>query len=98
MTRFQLRLPPYFDDYAAEIEAKGYFADVIVEADGRQYRPVFYDPARLAQEIRDELDREGVFAEDDLVIVDAVTRETIEAAVAKLAGKGFRTLKATTNL
>ncbi len=93
MTAYRLVFPDYFDNRAAEIEAKGYFADVTIEAGGLQYRPVFYDPTRLAQTIDDEL-RIGTPAntEPNVVVVKRITRLDIELAVAHLADADFADL------
>lgn len=90
---YTITFPDYFDDYAAEIEAKGYFADVIVDADGLQYKPVFYDTVRFRQEYEDHLaSGAAAFAEPNVVVVRAVTRDQVEAAVAELARTRFAVL------
>ncbi|MER7128233.1 hypothetical protein [Streptosporangium saharense] len=51
---------------------------------------MFYDPVRLGQEITDELERGGaLFREPNLVVIDRVTREHMEAAIGALAESGF---------
>lgn len=93
MTSYKIMFPEYFDDYAPEIEAKGYFADLVIEAEGKRYRPVFYDTVRFRQECEDHLTRgAAAFAEPNVVIVAAVTRDHIEAAVLELARAEFRAL------
>ena len=90
---YTISFPDYFDDHAAEIEAKGYFADVTVEAHGLRYRPVFYDTVRFRQEYEGHLaGGAAAFAEPNIVVLGAVTREQVEAGVAELARTGFRAL------
>jgi hypothetical protein len=90
---YRINFPEYFDDYATEIEAKGYFDDLTVDAGGARYKPLFYDTARLRQEYEDHL-RGGAaaFAERNLVVLPKVTKATIEAAIDELARTGFRAL------
>jgi hypothetical protein len=90
---YSITFPDYFDDYALEIQAKGYFADLVVEAGDARYKPVFYDTVRLRQEYEDHLaGGAAAFAEPNLVVVSELSRASIEAAVAELARAGFRQL------
>ncbi len=85
-----MRWPDYFDEQAPFIESKGWFADVLIEWDGRRYRPVFYDPVRLRQVVDDELaSGAGIFREPNLVVIDRVTRDCMEAAITALIGGDF---------
>ena len=86
---YSVTFPEYFDEYAHEIEAKGYFADLPVSYTGRVLRPVFYDPPRLAQEINDATATGAVFAVPLLAVVPAVTRDNIIAALDELAAGRF---------
>ncbi|MER7213094.1 hypothetical protein ABT340_39030 [Streptosporangium sp. NPDC000239] len=86
---FTMRWPDHFDEYAPVIEAKGWFGDVLVEWNGRIYRPVFYEPVRLAQEISDELARGSAFREPNLIVIDQVTRAHMEAAITALVDGRF---------
>ena len=93
MATYELILPDYFDADAALIEAKGWFGDAVVTVDdGRKFALSFYDPTRLSQEIADELERNGLFSEPNLVVVSTVARQSIERAVAQLSDAGFATL------
>ena len=92
MTHFEIHFPEYFDKYASETEAKGYFADVTVLAGGRRYRPVFYDAIRFQQEMRDALEARGAFSERNVVIVPSVTRDQIVSAIGELAASDFASL------
>lgn len=69
MVDYELTLPNDFDDYAWEVESKGWFSGAVVRFQGKQYRLNFYDPTRLAQEIADELSDRDVFVEDNLLVI-----------------------------
>jgi hypothetical protein len=83
-----LVFPAGFDDYASEVEAKGWFADATLTIVGKKYRMCFYDPVRLSQEIEAELQRGKLFFEANLVVVQSVTRQNMESAVAALIRSG----------
>ncbi|GGO02670.1 hypothetical protein [Microbispora bryophytorum] len=76
--------PDDFGDYAWEVEAKGWFEGVTVEWNGARIRPVFYDPVRLNQEISDELAGGSYFREPNLIVIEKVTRDHMEVAIAAL--------------
>lgn len=88
MTNYSLILPEEFDDYASEVESKGWFSDARLHCQGRQYGLTFYDPVRLGQEIEGELQRGGVFFEPNLVVVQSVTRQNMEKAIDILIQSG----------
>lgn len=88
MTEFALVLPADFDDYAWEVQTKGWFADALLTVAGKRYRLNFYDPVRLSQEIESELERGVAFAEPNLVIVRRVTRSDMQRAAEMLAQSG----------
>ena len=56
--------------------------------DSRRYELVFYGPVRLAQTIACDLERGPAFFERNLVVVPAVTRANMEAAIATLVKAG----------
>ncbi|WP_203883778.1 hypothetical protein [Planotetraspora kaengkrachanensis] len=87
-----VRWPDYFDDYASVIEVKGWFGDVTVEWNGVRIQPVFYDPVRLSQEISDELAGGSYFREPNLIVIEKVTRDHMEAAIAALSEEGLACL------
>ena len=95
---YEFSFPDYFDGYAEAIEAKGYFADLVVTVGDLRYKPVFYDGIRLRQEYDDHFADGSIgFSERNLVIIPAVTRQNIEGAIHELANAGFRTLIAETS-
>lgn len=49
MVDYVLKLPVDFDDYAWEVESKGWFGEAVVVAQGKRYKLNFYDPVRLTQ-------------------------------------------------
>lgn len=85
----ELRLPDDFDGYAGEVEAKGVFWDAMARIDDREIRITFYDPARLAQDVAEEIHSQKVFALGRLVVVERTTREHMETAVASLPSEFF---------
>ncbi|MEH2531400.1 hypothetical protein V1277_002221 [Bradyrhizobium sp. AZCC 1588] len=85
MSLFSFDLPVDFADYEWEVETKGWFSEARIIISGKRYRLSFYDPARLGQEIEDELQRDGAFFEPNLVIVQSVTRANMERAAVLLA-------------
>lgn len=87
MQNWSLDLPNDFADYEWEVEAKGWF-EARLTAEGLKYQLRFYDPARLRQQIDDELGRERAFFEPNLIIVQFVTRANMEHAVRRLVESG----------
>lgn len=85
MADWKLVLPHDFDEYGWEVESKGYFGEARLICSGRHYRLNFYDPARLAQEITDDLQRGACFFEPNLVVIPSVTRSDMEHAAEHLA-------------
>lgn len=88
MEHYLLVFPQGFDDYASEVEAKGWFSEAKLTFLGMQYRMNFYDPARLRQEIEDDIQRGSVFFETNLLVVPSVTRQNMEKAVEMLIQSG----------
>jgi hypothetical protein len=90
---YVIRFPDYFDEYAGEIEAKGYFADLEIDVGGLKYKPPLYDTVRVRQECEDHLTGGGAaFAERNLVVLSKITREQIGAGIAELARTEFHAL------
>ena len=88
MTTFSLIFPQGYEDYAWEVESKGWFGEAMLSYSGRNYRLNFYDPARLAQEIDSEIQNGGIFFERNLVIVKSLTKASMESAAAELVESG----------
>jgi hypothetical protein len=88
MDDFVLRLPPDFDDYGWEVESKGWFDGADVVWEDRIIRISFYDPARLAEDVAEQLSGPGVVAFRNLVVVPVVTREAMTEAVRRLVDTG----------
>lgn len=79
-----LSLPDDFGDYAWEVEEKGVFwgARIVL---GSLYLPVtFYDPARLAQDVQEDVKAQRSFAVRNLIVVGRLTVEEMTTAVAAL--------------
>ena len=81
MIDYSLELPDDFDDYAWEVESKGWFSGAIALFGGSRYRVVFYDLARLSQDIEEELDESAAFLERNLLVVKTVDRNNMEKAI-----------------
>jgi hypothetical protein len=77
--------------YGDEIKMKGYCNGVVVVLpDHSKFKVAFYDPVRLAQDLKDE----GYIAEPGLIVIQDVTNENIERAVYELwLGGYFEELK-----
>lgn len=88
MSEQRVEFPEDFEDYAWEVEAKGWLQGVVVVIDGRRYPLTIYDLTRLAQDVEEEVGSGETFFERNLVVVSSVTREHIEAAVAALVSSG----------
>jgi len=92
MSSFTLVLPEDFQDYAWEVEAKGWFSLAKLSASGKSYRLNFYDGVRLQQTIEDGLERGGVFFEPNLVVVSSLTRANMERAAEVLVQSALESL------
>jgi hypothetical protein len=93
---YSIEWPVHFESDEPIIKAKGYFGGLKVLCADRVYCLTLYDPIRLSQEVRDALEGgEGLFCEENLIVVPEVGRREILAAVEVLAGSGFATLRAT---
>jgi hypothetical protein len=95
---FSIDYPDYIDGYEPVLADKGYFADLLVRTATATYRPVFYDPFRLAQEIGDSLNSGAAcHVEPNLVVISVVDRTHIESALSFLASRQFGGLHAEAN-
>jgi hypothetical protein len=88
MIDYKLELPDDFDDYAWEVESKGWFNGAIFVLGHVRYRLFFYDPTRLSQDIEDELEGGVAFLERNLLVVKTVDRNNMEKAIEFLAKSG----------
>jgi hypothetical protein len=76
---------------AFEVPLRGYRSHVWVElSDGSKHPVTFFDSVRLAQELAGEVAAGRPFvAEPGLIILQEVTRESMEHAAKILADEGF---------
>jgi hypothetical protein len=88
MASLQLILPADFDDYEWEVTAKGWYDQAHVIVAGQCSRLKFYDPVRLGQEIESEFELGRVFYEQNLVVIQSVTRAHMQRAVESLSEFG----------
>lgn len=72
-----------------EVEAKGYLGGIRILVADSAIEFAAYDTFRLAQDIAYEIRERGFFPHSNLLVVETVTRENIEAAVERLAISGF---------
>jgi len=81
MDAFTLHWPTDYDGQAWEWEAKGFYLGLEVRVASGTFRPVFYDPVRLAQDLEagTEIDQER------LIVVKRVNRGEMETAILALA-------------
>ncbi|OYW79954.1 MAG: hypothetical protein B7Z26_07240 [Asticcacaulis sp. 32-58-5] len=78
----RLNVPEYFFD--EPYGAKGYFSGCQLEYEGQTYNLSFYDPVRLAQTIKDDIESDGIFFEKNVIVVQSITVEHLEKAIQTL--------------
>jgi hypothetical protein len=93
MTDYRFDLPADFEEYAWEVEIKGWFEGAVLTFQGKKYRLLFYDPVRVGQEIQSSIEREGAFFDPNLVVVPSVTRSNMQRAAARLAERQVAIMK-----
>lgn len=73
-----------------ETPVKGWVDVVVSLSTGSSYPLAFYDLDRLIQTARDELATgRAYYAEPNLVLLNEVTTENVENAVAEMVARGF---------
>ena len=71
-----------------ELPLKGWYPGVTITTEsGTKFSLVFYDPARLAQDI----EAEQIICDKNLVVIPEVTKEWIDRAIAKMVSAGYFT-------
>lgn len=58
---YQIRFPEGFEEYAWQLESKGWCGGIEVLYDKKIYSLTYYDPHRFAQDVADELAQNGFF-------------------------------------
>ena len=81
---YEINFGDGFAQYEHEIEAKGWF-DAHVKMGEAEVVITLYDPVRLSQEVRDAVDRTGLFIEKNVVVVPKVNRENMQKAMEAVA-------------
>jgi hypothetical protein len=90
---FNVIYPDYFDD--PDVLVRGVVDGIRVQSGGREFDISFFSPTRLSQEVEGEvLNYRHFFVQKNLVVVTAVDRGHINAAVAELAKLNFAELRA----
>ena len=90
--RFSVNFPADYDARGEqETPLKGYLGDVIVcLEDGSRYSLFFYDPVRLAQDLKSMVEcGKACLAEPNMIVLPELTTEAIRKAVEQLVGEGF---------
>jgi hypothetical protein len=85
---YRVILPGDFDEYAWEVEKKGWLDSAYVEFDGRKIELTIYDPPRLKQDVEEALSSSRPFFEKNVLVVSTVNRDSIEASVELLYKTG----------
>lgn len=85
---YRVILPDDFDEYAWEVEKKGWFDSAYVEFDGLKIRLSIYDQTRLKQEVEYAISSARLFFEKNILVVSTVSRDSIEASVKFLYESG----------
>jgi hypothetical protein len=88
MDQYRILWPENFEDYAWELEWKGVFAGLELEIEGRIIRPTFFDETRLMQQMSRDLLTNNYFFEPHVIVLERVTRRSIEHVVDQLARSG----------
>ena len=77
---------PTDERWANETECRGYCPDVVVSfPDGARYRLTFYDPVRLAQDLKEE----GFIGDPGLIVIPRVTEAQIQGTVERLIAQNY---------
>lgn len=84
----ELVLPQDFSDYAWEVESKGYF-DAAVRVGDSVVTVSFYEPTRLQQEIVDDIEAGRLFTIRRLLVIEMVSIENMQWAVAEAPSDFF---------
>ena len=84
-----LILPHNYDEIGPIVESKGVFWNAFVEIGGRRREITFYDPVRLMQDIEAESASGTTFFAQNIVVLSAVTRENMEAAIKEIGSQLF---------
>jgi hypothetical protein len=89
----ELQFPPWYDELAEfEHMNKGYLEGVVLHYSNKRYRLTFYEPVRLRQDAEVEIQHEGFWAVQNLIVLPSVTREAITTLVKKLCDQGVERL------
>lgn len=86
----ELILPDDFDDYAWEVGAKGCLTGISVRIGEMVLPVVFYEPARLSQDIAEELSAGRTFSTVRLLVVERVTESAMRLAVTQAPPATFQ--------
>jgi hypothetical protein len=85
MNTYEVIFPNDFEEYAWELESKGWFDGVIIKSEGKEYKLNFYDPSRLAEDIQEEIDSCSAYFISNLIVIKLLTKENMLKAVDNFA-------------
>ena len=85
----ELVLPADFSDYAWEVEVKGWFDAATALIDGTVFPITFYDPVRLQQDVKADLESGRTFIAVRLLVVDSLTADGMRAALSSAPDELF---------
>jgi hypothetical protein len=79
-----------FADDEAEIDMKGWRADVTVRANGKTFRPIFYHPVRLRQEVESwEKTKDWDFVEEMVILQESLLNDAVRGRIRTLFEGGY---------
>lgn len=82
----ELRLPNDFDE--GLWESKGFLPKAELLIDGRRFYVNFYDPVRLSQDAAAATEGGKIFFEENLIVVERISRPVLDAAADWLVRTG----------
>jgi hypothetical protein len=79
-----------FADHEGELDMKGWRADITVRANGKTFRPTFYHPLRIRQEIeRWEESKDWNFVEEMVVLQENLLNDAIRKRIRSMFEAGY---------
>jgi hypothetical protein len=79
-----------FADDEGEIDMKGWRADITVRANGKTFKPIFYHPRRLRQDVeRWEESKNWNFVEEMVILQESLLNDAVQERIRTLFGAGY---------
>ncbi len=87
--QYEIVWPDELDDFDwSMVESKGWLSGVKIKVGADTIEPLFYDKARLLQDVEAELELSGYFAEPAIIVLERVTQQAIEQVIERMASAG----------